>query len=43
MYDPASGEPEWVELKNISPDIINLKDWSLSDVLTVPTKAVITD
>jgi hypothetical protein len=43
MYDPASGETEWVELKNISPDIINLKGWSLSDVLTVPTKAVITD
>ena len=43
MYDPSSGEPEWVELKNNSTDIINLKGWSLSDVLTNPTKAVITD
>jgi hypothetical protein len=43
MYDPASGEPEWVELKNISSDTINFKNWSLSDVLTNPTKAVITD
>ncbi len=43
MYDPDKDEPEWVELKNISPDIINLKDWSISDILTYPTKDVITD
>ena len=43
MYDPATGEPEWVELKNISSDIINLKDWSISDILTSPTKGVITE
>src|ERR1035438_1049528 len=43
MYDPAVDEPEWIELKNISSEIINLKNWSLSDVLTTPTKAVITN
>ena len=43
MYDPAVGEPEWIELKNISSETINLKDWSLSDLLTTPTKAVITN
>jgi hypothetical protein len=43
MYDPAVGEPEWIELKNISPETINLKNWLLSDVLTTPTKAVITN
>src|ERR1035437_10958219 len=43
MYDPAVGEPEWVELKNISYESINLKNWSLSDVLTTPTKTVITN
>jgi len=42
MYDPTVDEPEWVELKNISSDTINLKGWSLSDVLTNPTKAIIT-
>ena len=42
MYDPAVGEPEWIELKNISSETINLKNWSLSDLLTTPTKSVIT-
>jgi hypothetical protein len=43
MYDPAVGEPEWIELKNISSQTINLKNWSLSDLLTTPTKAAITN
>ena len=43
MYDPEAGETEWVEIKNISTAIINLKDWSISDILTTPTRAVITD
>ena len=43
MYDPAVGEPEWIELKNISSETINLKNWSLSDVLTTPTKSIITN
>lgn len=43
MYDPAVGEPEWIELKNVSSETINLKNWSLSDVLTIPTKSVITN
>lgn len=41
MYAPNSGEPEWVEIINVSNDTINLKNWSISDVIT-PTKAFIT-
>lgn len=43
MYDPDSGESEWVELKNITSAAINLKNWSLSDLLTTPTKSIITN
>jgi hypothetical protein len=43
MYDPEAGEPEWIELKNISSEKINLKNWSISDLLTTPTKSMITD
>lgn len=42
MYNTSSDRPEWIEFINVSPDSINLKDWSVSDVLTTPTKAVIT-
>ncbi|MBK7379274.1 MAG: lamin tail domain-containing protein [Ignavibacteriales bacterium] len=41
MSDPADGEPEWVEIINNSNDTINLKNWSISDVLTKPTKSFI--
>jgi hypothetical protein len=41
MYDPETGEPEWIELKNVSSEIINLKSWSISDLLTTPTKSII--
>lgn len=43
LYAPENGEPEWVELVNISNQPIDLKDWSISDVLTTPTKAFITN
>lgn len=41
MSDPADGEPEWVEIINNSNDTINLKNWSISDVLSTPTKSFI--
>ncbi len=31
MYRPASPEPEWVELINITSDSINIRDWKISD------------
>jgi hypothetical protein len=34
MYSTESGKPEWVELVNVSGEEINIKDWSISDVLT---------
>jgi hypothetical protein len=40
MYNPSDDEPEWFELVNISGDSINLKDWSVSDIIT-PSKAFI--
>ncbi|MCL6100648.1 MAG: lamin tail domain-containing protein [Bacteroidetes bacterium] len=41
MYDPYTGESEWVEIVNASADPVNLKNWAVSDVVT-PTKATIT-
>ena len=43
MYNPATNEPEWVEIVNVSGTEINIKDWSISDVLTTPTKNFITN
>jgi hypothetical protein len=34
MYNSADGEPEWFELINIAGDSINLKNWSVSDIIT---------
>ncbi len=31
MYDPSSGEPEWVEIYNRSQNIYSLKDWQFAD------------
>ena len=42
MYNTSSDRPEWIEFVNVSSDSVNLKDWSISDVLTAPTKAIIT-
>ncbi|MCW9098377.1 MAG: lamin tail domain-containing protein, partial [Ignavibacteriaceae bacterium] len=42
MYNPATNEPEWVEVVNVSGEEINIKNWSVSDVLTIPTKNFIT-
>ncbi len=43
MYNPADSEPEWIEVVNVSNDDINIKNWSVSDVLTTPTKDFITN
>ncbi|HPI38124.1 MAG TPA: lamin tail domain-containing protein [Ignavibacteriaceae bacterium] len=42
MFTPSGGEPEWVELFNLTSDVINLKEWSVSDVLSTPATAKIT-
>ncbi|MEJ5262691.1 MAG: lamin tail domain-containing protein [Ignavibacterium sp.] len=42
MYNPNDSFPEWIELVNTSSDSVNIKNWSVSDVLTTPTKALIT-
>ncbi|MCH9030397.1 MAG: lamin tail domain-containing protein, partial [Bacteroidetes bacterium] len=36
MYAPSGGEPEWIELYNNTNSSINLKNWSISDLVTVP-------
>jgi len=41
MYNTETNKPEWVELVNVSGDSINIKNWSMSDVLTTPTKSFI--
>jgi hypothetical protein len=41
MYNTETNKPEWVELVNVSGEIINIKNWSISDVLTTPTKSFI--
>ena len=43
MYNTETNKPEWVELVNVSEDSINIKNWLISDVLTTPTKAFITN
>jgi len=43
MFAPLNGEPEWVELFNVSSDTINLKDWTLNDVYTTPAYGKITN
>ncbi len=43
MFNPADGNPEWVELINTSRDSINIKSWIISDVLNTPTKGFITN
>ena len=42
MYSPVDNEPEWVELVNISNDSVSLKNWLISDILSTPTKNIIT-
>lgn len=41
MYGPQGGEPEWVELTNISAEPINLKQWKIAD-RDIAVRAVIT-
>ncbi|MEE9450247.1 MAG: lamin tail domain-containing protein, partial [Ignavibacteriaceae bacterium] len=43
MYNPADNESEWIELVNVSDDSINIKDWSVGDLFTTPTKNFITN
>jgi hypothetical protein len=46
MYSPAAGIPEWVELLNLAPDTVDLKDWkvgnrSFSPRYTISTRRVL--
>ncbi|PIW69644.1 MAG: hypothetical protein COW08_06050 [Ignavibacteriales bacterium CG12_big_fil_rev_8_21_14_0_65_30_8] len=43
MYAPETEKPEWIELINNSNKSINLKNWSVSDLLPSPTKNFITN
>ncbi len=40
MYNPSDNAPEWIEL--LAKDSVNLKNWSVSDSLSTPTKVKIT-
>ncbi|MCX6169321.1 MAG: lamin tail domain-containing protein [Ignavibacteriales bacterium] len=42
MFDPATGESEWIEIVNASTDPVNLNNWQISDLLPSPTKSIIT-
>ncbi|HEX2866865.1 MAG TPA: lamin tail domain-containing protein [Ignavibacteriales bacterium] len=42
MYMPESPEPEWVEIYNSSSDLVNIKNWTLSDIYSTPQKVTIT-
>lgn len=42
MYNPNDNNPEWIEFINDSEDTINIKNWSVSDILSTPTKNFIT-
>lgn len=43
MMKPMNGEPEWVEVINNSDRPINIKDWSIGDLLATPSSSVITN
>jgi Lamin Tail Domain/CHU_C Type IX secretion signal domain len=43
MFSPAVGEPEWIELFNNSNENVNLKDWTISDVLPAISNKIITN
>jgi len=43
MIYPENGEPEWIELQNISSDTIDINGWTISDVITTPKSVIITD
>ena len=44
MYDPDKGLPEWFEIFNTSKaDTINLKDWSVSEILPSENKITMAD
>jgi len=40
MYNPNDNAPEWIEL--LANDSLNLKNWSIADSLSTPTKVKIT-
>ena len=40
-HQPFTGESEWIEFFNTTNDTINLINWAVSDVLTSPTKNII--
>lgn len=40
MYNPNDNAPEWIEL--LAKDSLNLKNWSIADSLSTPTKIKIT-
>ncbi len=42
MYNPKAGSPEWVECVNNLDQTVNLKDWQISDLLSKPTRDLIT-
>ncbi|GMU85785.1 MAG: hypothetical protein AMXMBFR48_10270 [Ignavibacteriales bacterium] len=41
MYQPADGEPEWIELYNNSSDTVSLNNWKIRDVYTTPAATTI--
>ena len=43
MFDPRTGEPEWIELFNNTNNEVNLNSWEISDVLASPTVVRITN
>lgn len=42
MFAPAPGECEWMELVNVSDDTLNLKDWTVSQMVPSTAEAKIT-
>ncbi len=43
QFAPANGEPEWFELENVSDSPVNLVNWRMSDLLSVPHTVTISD
>lgn len=43
MYQPADGEPEWIELYNNTSDTVLLNNWKVRDLYTTPVATTISE
>ncbi len=43
QFAPSNGEPEWFELRNNTAEVVNLSNWKMNDLLSVPHEITLWD